>query len=185
VSNPDRACRSLVDSGAGTVAFPTDKGSGSVTSFSQADGFIEIDALAASLDAGSEAQVTLIGSAVVKPTPLITTVPPVGTLPFGEILVIEGEGSVYVKPLGSVAVWPSGLVTVTSRLVFVEKSNGPTGVVAVIELAFTTFPLPASIPPIVTVAPLANVDPEIVIDVPPMFEPLDGDTEVTVSPGAV
>ena len=58
---------SLVDSGAGTVAFPTGKGSGSVTSFSQADGFIEIDALAASLDAGSEARVTLIGSAAHAP----------------------------------------------------------------------------------------------------------------------
>ena len=30
----------------GPVAFPTAKGSGSVTSFSQADGFLEIDALA-------------------------------------------------------------------------------------------------------------------------------------------
>ncbi len=37
----------------GPVAFPTAKGSGSVTSFSQADGFLEIDALASSLDAGS------------------------------------------------------------------------------------------------------------------------------------
>ena len=38
-----------------------------MTSFSQADGFIEIDALAASLDAGSEAQVTLIGGAARAP----------------------------------------------------------------------------------------------------------------------
>ncbi len=58
---------SLVDSGEGTVAFPTGKGSGSVTSFSRADGFIEIDALAPSLDADSEVQVTLIGSAVRAP----------------------------------------------------------------------------------------------------------------------
>ena len=58
---------SLVESGTGTVAFPTGKGSGSVTSFSQADGFIEIDALAASLDADSEVQVTLIGSAARAP----------------------------------------------------------------------------------------------------------------------
>ncbi len=43
------------------VAFPTAKGSGSVTSFSQADGFLEIDALASSLDAGIRAPVTLIG----------------------------------------------------------------------------------------------------------------------------
>jgi putative molybdopterin biosynthesis protein len=58
---------SLIDSGEGTVAFPTGKTSGSVTSFSQADGFIEIDALAASLDAGSDVQVTLIGSAARAP----------------------------------------------------------------------------------------------------------------------
>ena len=58
---------SLIDSGEGTIAFPTGKGSGSVTSFSQADGFIEIDALATALDAGSEAQVTLIGSAAHAP----------------------------------------------------------------------------------------------------------------------
>jgi putative molybdopterin biosynthesis protein len=58
---------SLVDSEAGTLAFPTGKGSGSVTSFSQADGFIEIDQLAATLDAGSAAQVTLIGNAVRAP----------------------------------------------------------------------------------------------------------------------
>ena len=37
---------SLVSGEHGTVAFPSAKGSGAVTSFSQADGFIEIDALA-------------------------------------------------------------------------------------------------------------------------------------------
>ena len=58
---------SLIDSDEGPVAFPTGKGSGSVTSFSQADGFIEIDALASSLDAGTVAQVTLIGSAAKAP----------------------------------------------------------------------------------------------------------------------
>jgi putative molybdopterin biosynthesis protein len=58
---------SLIQGKGGTVAFPTGKGSGSVTSFSQADGFLEIDALASSLDAGSTAQVTLIGSAARAP----------------------------------------------------------------------------------------------------------------------
>ncbi len=58
---------SLVESAEGTVAFPTGKGSGAVTGFSQADGFITVDALAASLDAGSAAQVTLIGSAARAP----------------------------------------------------------------------------------------------------------------------
>ena len=49
------------------VAFPTAKGSGAVTSFSQADGFLEIDALAAVLDAGSRARVTLIGQTAAMP----------------------------------------------------------------------------------------------------------------------
>src|SRR5262249_58238144 len=51
----------------GPVAFPTGKGSGSVTSFSQADGFIEIDALASALPAGTRARVTLIGQAAAMP----------------------------------------------------------------------------------------------------------------------
>ena len=58
---------SLVESEDGALAFPTGKGSGSVTSFSQADGFLEIDALASALDAGSSVEVTLIGSAAHAP----------------------------------------------------------------------------------------------------------------------
>ena len=51
----------------GPVAFPSAKGSGSVTSFSQADGFLEIDALASALDAGTRAPVTLIGQSAAMP----------------------------------------------------------------------------------------------------------------------
>ena len=51
----------------GPVAFPTAKGSGAVTSFSQADGFLEIDALAAALDAGTHARVSLIGENAAMP----------------------------------------------------------------------------------------------------------------------
>src|SRR5262245_13108049 len=57
----------LVAGEQGPVAFPTAKGSGAVTSFSQADGFLEIDALASSLDAGTRAQVTLIGNSAALP----------------------------------------------------------------------------------------------------------------------
>lgn len=49
------------------VAFPTAKGSGAVTAFSQADGFLRIDALASALDAGVRAEVTLIGDEVRVP----------------------------------------------------------------------------------------------------------------------
>ncbi len=52
---------SLVAGGDGPIAFPTGKGSGAVTAFSQADGFLAIDALASALDADSTAEVTLIG----------------------------------------------------------------------------------------------------------------------------
>ena len=52
---------SLVAGSDGPVAFPTGKGSGAVTAFSQADGFLAIDALASALDADSSAEVTLIG----------------------------------------------------------------------------------------------------------------------------
>jgi putative molybdopterin biosynthesis protein len=51
----------------GPVAFPTAKGSGAVTSFSQADGFLEVDALAAALDPGTRARVTLIGETAAMP----------------------------------------------------------------------------------------------------------------------
>ena len=45
------------------MTFPLAKGSGSVTTFSQADGFLEIDALRTSVDPGSPAKVTRIGQA--------------------------------------------------------------------------------------------------------------------------
>jgi putative molybdopterin biosynthesis protein len=48
--------------GDGLTAFPTGKGSGAVTAFSQADGFLAIDALATALDAGTHADVTLISA---------------------------------------------------------------------------------------------------------------------------
>jgi putative molybdopterin biosynthesis protein len=54
---------SLVAGENGPIAFPTGKGSGAVTAFSQADGFFAIDALAAALDADASAEVTLIGDA--------------------------------------------------------------------------------------------------------------------------
>jgi putative molybdopterin biosynthesis protein len=52
----------LVPGERGPVAFPIAKGSGAVTAFSQADGFVAIDALSTSLDAGAPSDVTLIGA---------------------------------------------------------------------------------------------------------------------------
>jgi putative molybdopterin biosynthesis protein len=58
---------SLVSGEDGTIAFPTGKGSGAVTAFSQADGFLIIDPLATALDADTKVDVTLIGEAAGAP----------------------------------------------------------------------------------------------------------------------
>jgi putative molybdopterin biosynthesis protein len=50
---------SLVEGTEGLIAYPSSKGSGAITSFTQADGFLKIDALADQMPAGSEAEVTL------------------------------------------------------------------------------------------------------------------------------
>jgi putative molybdopterin biosynthesis protein len=50
---------SLVEGADGLIAYPTGKGSGAITSFAQADGFLKIDALADQMPAGTEAEVTL------------------------------------------------------------------------------------------------------------------------------
>jgi molybdopterin molybdotransferase/putative molybdopterin biosynthesis protein len=47
----------------GPIAFPTPKGSGAITAFSQADGFLAIDALSSAVEPGTHAKVTLIGEA--------------------------------------------------------------------------------------------------------------------------
>ncbi len=50
---------SLVEGDGGLIAYPTGKGSGAITSFAQADGFLKIEALADQMPAGTEAEVTL------------------------------------------------------------------------------------------------------------------------------
>jgi putative molybdopterin biosynthesis protein len=50
---------SLVEGDGGLIAYPTGKGSGAITSFAQADGFLKIDALADQMPAGAECEVTL------------------------------------------------------------------------------------------------------------------------------
>jgi putative molybdopterin biosynthesis protein len=50
---------SLVEGADGLIAYPSGKGSGAITAFAQADGFLKIDALADQMPAGSETEVTL------------------------------------------------------------------------------------------------------------------------------
>jgi len=52
---------SLMPAAEGTIAFPLGKGSGSVTTFSQADGFVAIDQRTEFIDAGADVSVTLMG----------------------------------------------------------------------------------------------------------------------------
>ncbi len=67
IGRQEFALVALVPGEHGPVAFPIGKGSGAVTSFSQADGFVVIDALSAGLDAGLTREVTLIGGRVKAP----------------------------------------------------------------------------------------------------------------------
>jgi molybdenum cofactor synthesis domain-containing protein len=50
---------SLVEGADGLIGYPTGKGSGAITSFAQADGFLKIEALADQMPAGAETEVTL------------------------------------------------------------------------------------------------------------------------------
>jgi putative molybdopterin biosynthesis protein len=50
---------SLVEADDGLIAYPSGKGSGAITAFAQADGFLRIDALADHMPAGREAEITL------------------------------------------------------------------------------------------------------------------------------
>jgi putative molybdopterin biosynthesis protein len=50
---------SLVEGTDGLIAYPSGKGSGAITTFAQADGFLRIDALADQMPAGTKAEVTL------------------------------------------------------------------------------------------------------------------------------
>jgi putative molybdopterin biosynthesis protein len=50
---------SLVEGNGGLIAYPSGKGSGAITSFAQADGFLRVEALADQMPAGTDAEVTL------------------------------------------------------------------------------------------------------------------------------
>jgi molybdenum cofactor synthesis domain-containing protein len=62
---------SLVQGTDGLIAYPSEKGSGAITSFAQADGFVRIDALADQMPAGAKAEVTLFTPHVRVPDLLI------------------------------------------------------------------------------------------------------------------
>ena len=61
---------SLVQTGSGLAAYPLAKGSGAVTAFSLADGFVAVPALADAVEAGTPLTVTLIGRGI-RPADLV------------------------------------------------------------------------------------------------------------------
>ncbi|UVF22181.1 molybdopterin biosynthesis protein (plasmid) [Microvirga terrae] len=63
---------SLVERENGVVAYPLDKGSGSVSTFAQSDGFLCVDALADAVPAGTSADVVLLSSRSRIPDLVIT-----------------------------------------------------------------------------------------------------------------
>jgi len=85
----------------------------------------------------------------------------------------------YVKAPVEVTVWVSTFVTTTSL-----APAAPAGVEQVIDVAETTLTPVHAEPPTVTVAPVTNPVPVIVIDVPPAVGPLVSAIEVMVGAGA-
>jgi hypothetical protein len=105
---------------------------------------------------------------------IVIDVPPVVGPLFGLTPVTVGAGA-KVNPLARLPLSPLLLVAVTITVPAV-----PAGVVAVIDVLFTTTTLVAAALPNVTVAPVAKLVPVMVTAVPPARAPPLGDTLVTV-----
>lgn len=84
------------------VAYPTAKGSGAVTAFAQADGFVTVDALADGVPAGSDVAVTLLSPRVRVPDIVIIGSHCTGLDVLVAALAAEGI-SARTIPLGSLA----------------------------------------------------------------------------------
>jgi len=95
----------LVQSAAGIAAYPMGKGSGSVTTFSNADGFITIDQHTEMLDAGSAVDVQLLGRDVEVADLVIIGSHCVGLDYLVGLLVQRGirAKALYVGSMGGVA----------------------------------------------------------------------------------
>ena len=81
---------SLVGTESGLAAYPIGKGSGSVTAFSQADGFVTVEALADTVPAGTRMEVTLFTPHVSEPDLVIMGSHCVGLEPIISHLAAEG-----------------------------------------------------------------------------------------------
>jgi hypothetical protein len=117
-----------------------------------------------------------------NPVPvMVTAVPPAAVPDAGEIAVSVGVGldtAVKVNPWVNVPLCVSLLVTTTLTV-----PAACAGVVAVIDVLFTTVTPVAGVPPRITVAPARNPVPVRVTAVPPAAVPDAGETPVSVGGG--
>jgi molybdenum cofactor synthesis domain-containing protein len=116
---------SLVEGTEGLIAYPSGKGSGAITSFAQADGFLKIDALADQMPAGTQAEVTLFTPHVRVPDLVIVGSHCTGldlvTAPLARAgLVVR---SIAVGSLGGLAAAKRGECDIAPIHLFDEKSE--------------------------------------------------------------
>ncbi|HKU09590.1 MAG TPA: molybdopterin biosynthesis protein [Bradyrhizobium sp.] len=116
---------SLVEGADGLIAYPTGKGSGAITSFAQADGFLKVDALADQLPANSDVEITLFTPHVRVPDLVIIGSHCTGldlvTAPMAhEGLVVR---SIAVGSLGGLAAAKRGECDLAPIHLFDEKSE--------------------------------------------------------------
>jgi putative molybdopterin biosynthesis protein len=116
---------SLVEGDSGLIAYPTGKGSGAITSFAQADGFLKIDALAEQMPAGTQTEVTLFTRHVRVPDLVI-----VGSHCTGLDLVTEplaraglSVRSISVGSLGGLSAARRGECDLAPIHIFDEKTD--------------------------------------------------------------
>ena len=116
---------SLVEGAGGLIAYPSGKGSGAITSFAQADGFLKIDALADQMPAGAQTEVTLFTPHVRVPDLVIVGSHCTGldlvTAPLARAgLVVR---SIAVGSLGGLAAAKRGECDLAPIHLFDEKSE--------------------------------------------------------------
>jgi len=116
---------SLVEGAGGLIAYPSGKGSGAITAFTQSDGFLKIDALADQMPAGTETEVTLLTPHVRVPDLVIVGSHCTGldlvTAPLARAgLVVR---SIAVGSLGGLAAAKRGECDLAPIHLFDEKSE--------------------------------------------------------------
>lgn len=116
---------SLVEGDAGLIAYPTGKGSGAITSFAQADGFLKIDALADQMPVGTDAEVTLFTPHVRVPDLVIVGSHCTGLDVVTAPLAREGLSvrSISVGSLGGLAAARRGECDLAPIHLFDEKTD--------------------------------------------------------------